>query len=133
MAIPQANAILRRAMSLATSFPDEALACLEAGIRDLTAANDRQGVGVLARHAGAICCGNGALSEAKAFYRLALEVEPDDPALSLAQGMVCVSLGDWAEARGLFHQSISVAVPLRQEDVAEMARNRLANLGTRGE
>ena len=120
--------MLRRALALARSKPEEARTVLAAGLVEARRSGDPQGVAALARHAALLCEQANALGEALAYYEEALQHEPDDAYLYYAVGNVRGTLGQRDSARAAFLDSLELGRQQGDDDMIGIASNALAAL-----
>ena len=119
------NRLLRDGLAEARNDPAAGLAALRRAIDEASAEGDVAAAGKIARHEAVIATHLGELAGAIELYGCSLAVEPHDPLLHLAVGMVYEALGDGVHARAAYQRGQTLAESAGDADALLIARKHL--------
>jgi tetratricopeptide (TPR) repeat protein len=122
------NDLLRRALALAPSDPEGALALLTGALAHAGQTSHGSATSTLAKHAGVICTNLKRYPEAIAYYEVALQHSPDDGYLFVAIGDLERRVGDLARARLAFQECLRYATAQADTELSSLAEKALQEL-----
>ena len=122
-----ANDVLRKALALAPTDPEGALAIVADALAH-AAELPQQAASSLAKHAGVICTSLNRYHEAIGYYEAALRHPPDDGYLSVAIGDLYRRVGEPGRARLSLQLSLRIATEHADAELSSLVEKALGEL-----